>query len=106
MSQTPEWIKAVVRLGEELASFRAEEQRLEDHRSVIKASVVQRLMADGMAATPADKAASSDAEYLQHRSAQSDAVYNTQVAWAKYEAARLYALWAANTATPEANNAA
>ena len=54
--------------------------------------------ARGLSATAAEKIVEEDESYMAHRRAQYDAVRGTQQAWGAYEAARLTAQLAVNTA--------
>lgn len=75
--------------AERLGLARAEEQRLEDERGLLKAAATKRIMArDNIAATNAEKIVESDEEYAAHRRAQRQAVIDAECARGDFYAAR------------------
>lgn len=89
---TPQLEQAIAKLkekGEALGYARAEEQRLEDERALVKGMAIIRLMKKhGIAATPAEKIVEEDLEYMAHRVAQRESVVLRFVADAQYWAAK------------------
>jgi hypothetical protein len=68
---------------------------LEDERALVKRDAIKRLMESGVAtsASAAERVVESDEAYAAHRAKQREAVMDTQVRWAQWEAARCRA-WA------------
>lgn len=89
---TPQLENAIAKLKEKaeaLGEARAEEQRLEDERGLLKELAIQRIMLrDRCAATPAEKIVESDGEYMGHRIAQRYSVVKRFRADAEYQAAK------------------
>lgn len=68
------------------------EMELDADRAAAKAAAVRRIMdAQGLAATPAEKLAETDAEYAAHLKRLRDTVRDKNAAWAAMEVARLRA---------------
>ena len=97
--QVEGWIREAVAARQDyedasvrFAKYVTEEAELEALRPVIKHAVTIRLMDEQkLAATPADKVASTDAEYLEHLEAQRDVVAKKNDACTKMQSARLRA---------------
>jgi hypothetical protein len=78
-----------------LGAAKADELGLEDQRALVKRDAIKRLMQTTNELTGKPHSASSaetvvegDEEYALHRAAQRVAAIESQVAWAKWEAAR------------------
>ena len=84
--------------AEELGDRKAREMELEDERALIKHEAIKRIVGTlndltgkPHSASSAEAVVESDEAYAAHRGLQREAVRYTQLAYAKWEVAKMYA---------------